>query len=113
MAKTTIEPYLSFPGTAEKAIDFYVKCFDGEIMFLSRFSDLPAEDAEVGRNVDPNLILHATVKIGESPLMMSDDPGPNFVHGNHMAVTWSTDENNNSAPFGTTSLKMELPFKWS
>lgn len=46
--------------------------------------------------------------------MMSDDPGPNFLHGNHMAVTWSTDDEqqlrtvwNNFVAEGAT-VKMEL-----
>lgn len=90
MPKSQIEPYVSFPGNAVEAIAFYEKVFDAERMFMSQFKDLPEGEGEM--QGDPEHILHATIKIGETPLMISDDPGPNFKAGNQIALTWSTDD---------------------
>lgn len=91
MSKSRIEPYVSFPGNAAEAIAFYEKMFDAEKMFLSQFKDLPEGSDDM--DGDPDHILHVTLQIGETPLMISDDPGPNFRSGNQIALTWSTDDN--------------------
>lgn len=36
-----LTPYVSFPGTAEEAMNFYKSVFGGELM-LSRWSAMPA-----------------------------------------------------------------------
>lgn len=90
MSKSRIEPYVSFPGNAEEAIAFYEKVFDTKPSFISRFKDLPEGNEEM--QGDPEQILHATVPIGETPLMVSDDPGPTFQSGNQIGLTWSTDD---------------------
>lgn len=90
MKKPKIEPYLSFPGNAAEALAFYEKMFDGEVMFVSHFKDLPEGSGEMWG--DPEHILHATVQIGETPLMMSDDPSPSFRSGNQIGLCWSTED---------------------
>lgn len=90
MSKSRIEPYLSFPGNAAEALSFYEKAFDGKAGFISHFKDLPEDQGDMDGN--PEHILHATVQIGETPLMMSDDPSPNFRSGNQIGLCWSTDD---------------------
>ena len=64
-----IAPYL-FHGTCEQALNFYVKCFGGEIVGLNRFEGSPME-----QNVKPedkNKIMHATFVAGDLTFMASD-----------------------------------------
>jgi len=65
-----LEPYIFFHGTCEEALNFYAKCFGGEITQLSRMSDAPTE-----HHVDPswsNKIMHASFVAGDVKFMASD-----------------------------------------
>lgn len=68
--------YLMYDGNCERAIEFYQNKLGAEVLFKSYFNEMPASD-------DPNCqippgaedkIMHATLKVGESELMMCDDP---------------------------------------
>jgi len=64
-----ITTYLFFDGRCEEAIGLYEECFGAEVLFVMRYKDGPPH------LVPPNgeeLIFHATVKIGETVLNMSD-----------------------------------------
>ena len=39
-----LEPYLFFHGKCEEALKFYVTCFNGEIVHLSRVAGSPMEE---------------------------------------------------------------------
>lgn len=92
MSRSQLEPYLSFPGNANEALDFYAQCFDSQPDFVSQYKDIPEPDAEMFAGVDPELILHASIRLGSSQLMVSDDSSPTFQSGGQVAVTWSTDD---------------------
>ena len=65
-----LEPYIFFHGTCEEALNFYAKCFGGEIAQLSRMSDAPSE-----HQGDPswsNKIMHASFVAGDLKFMASD-----------------------------------------
>jgi PhnB protein len=65
-----LEPYLFFHGRCEEALNFYKECLGGEIVFMSRFADAPAE-----MNVDASYrdkVMHATFVAGEVKFMASD-----------------------------------------
>lgn len=67
--------YISFPGEAEAAINFYKEVLDAEIVMLSRMGDGPME-------IPPHLkdkIMHARIKIGESILYISDTFDNNHI----------------------------------
>jgi len=68
-----VQPYLSFEGRCEEAIEFYRRAVGAEVQMLMRFKDSP-EPAPEGK-VAPgseNKVLHAAFKIGESIVMASD-----------------------------------------
>jgi PhnB protein len=68
-----VQPYLSFEGRCEEAIEFYRRAVGAEVQMLMRFKDSPEPPPE--GKVAPgseNKVLHAAFKIGESIVMASD-----------------------------------------
>jgi len=71
-----VNPYIAFKGNCREAIEFYKSALDAEVLFTqtvgeSRMSDMgPAEN-----------IMHCTVKVGNSTIMMCDDPRPDDAAG--------------------------------
>ncbi|WP_035608951.1 VOC family protein [Haloferula sp. BvORR071] len=67
-----IEPYLwGFNGRCEEAIEFYKKALGAEVQMLMRFGESP-EKCEGGSTPPDNNIMHSSIKIGDSVLMLSD-----------------------------------------
>jgi len=68
-----IQPYLSFDGRCEEALEFYKKAVGAQVDMLMRLKDAP-EQPPPGA-VPPgseNKIMHASFRIGDSMLMASD-----------------------------------------
>lgn len=65
-----LEPYLFFHGTCEEALNFYARCFGGEIAALSRFAGSPLE-ADVDESFR-NKVMHASFAAGDLKFMASD-----------------------------------------
>jgi PhnB protein len=91
MSIKSLNPYLNFDGTAEKAIKHYENALgakvEGEIM---RFAEVP------GMEFPPeyrNRVMHAMLKIGGGVVMISDcPPGAPLAHGNRCSVTLHLDD---------------------
>lgn len=66
-----ITPYATFPGNCREVLDFYQSAIGAEIVFVQTVGDSPMK--EMG---PADKIMHATIKFGESNLMMSDDMQP-------------------------------------
>jgi PhnB protein len=69
-----LQPYLFFPGTAEAAIAFYKEALGAEPQMLMRYKDSP-EPPPPGV-VPPGFedkVMHASVAVGDSAFMLSDD----------------------------------------
>jgi PhnB protein len=68
-----IEPYLFFNGRCEEAIDFYKAALGAETTMLMRVSESP--EPEMSSRLPPGSgqkIMHASLRIGDTSLMMSD-----------------------------------------
>lgn len=63
-------PYLNFDGRAGEALEFYRQALDAEILQQIRFGDRP--EACEGQPVNPQKIMHATVRVGAATLFASD-----------------------------------------
>ncbi|HUQ38988.1 MAG TPA: VOC family protein [Acidimicrobiales bacterium] len=63
--------YLMFAGNCREAFTRYNEIFGGELTLLTAGDVPPGADAPPG---DPNLIMHAALKVGDALLMASDDP---------------------------------------
>jgi PhnB protein len=68
-----IEPYLFFNGHCEEAIDFYKQALGAEVAMLMRISESPqAHPAGLLPPGSGNKIMHASLQIGDTSVMMSD-----------------------------------------
>ena len=66
-----VEPYLFLDGRCEEALDFYKKAIGAEVTALIRFKDSP-DPTMVHGGADPNKILHAVFRVGDTTIMTSD-----------------------------------------
>ena len=68
-----IESYLFFNGRCEEAIAFYKRALGAEVLMLMRNNEAP-EPAPPGMLPagSENKVMHATLRIGTSNLMLSD-----------------------------------------
>ncbi len=67
-----VQPYLTFEGRCEEAIEFYKKALGAEVTMLMRFKDNPEP---AGCPLPPGCedkVMHASFRIGETELMASD-----------------------------------------
>ncbi len=65
-----VQPYLSFEGRCEEAVEFYRNALGAEVMALVRFKDSPDPGMCVQGADDK--VMHASLRIGESTVMASD-----------------------------------------
>jgi PhnB protein len=91
MAK--VNPYLTFNGNCEEAMNFYRSVFKTEFVTMVRFKDFPKESNEMPENT-LNQIMHAALPIGkETMLMACDSPRafPPVAFGQHLSLSVSAD----------------------
>jgi PhnB protein len=68
-----VQPYLSFEGRTEEAIEFYKKALGAQVDMLMRHKDSPDEPPP--GMIPPgseNKIMHASFRVGDSVIMASD-----------------------------------------
>ena len=68
--KRTVQPYLSFEGRCEEALDFYRKAIGAETTVLMRYKDSP--DPGMCAPGEGDKVMHASVRIGETTILASD-----------------------------------------
>ncbi|MFG0260177.1 MAG: VOC family protein [Phycisphaerales bacterium JB041] len=116
---TKIEPYLTFGGRCEEALEFYTKALGAKVEMAMRFSESPEPMPE--GMVPPgfeNKIMHASVMIGESRVMASDGCGEGTEYsGFSLSVSVKTEGEadaafNALADGGTVTMPLEKTF-WS
>jgi PhnB protein len=66
-----VQPYLFFEGQCEEAIAFYRGAVGAEVQMLMRYKDAPEQGAASPPS-PPDKIMHASLKIGQSTVLMSD-----------------------------------------
>src|SRR4051812_5935784 len=69
-----LNPYISFPGTARDAMEFYESVFGGTLA-LSTFGDLGA-----GEHGNPDQIMHGMLETGGGFTLMASDMPPGMEH---------------------------------
>jgi PhnB protein len=77
MTSPVLEPYLFLGGRAEEAIEFYRTALKGEVQMKMLYKESPEKSAMPMPPGWENKVMHASVKIGNINLMMSDGCGPN------------------------------------
>jgi PhnB protein len=65
-----VQPYLFFDGRCQEAIDFYRQTLGAEVLMQMAFKDSPEPTMTPPGSGDK--IMHASLRIGETDIMMSD-----------------------------------------
>ena len=73
---------LNFQGQAEQAFIFYQSVFGGEFSMISRYGDMPPTEGITLSEVDKSLILHVSLPINESTVLMGSDVNDQFCAAN-------------------------------
>ncbi len=63
-----VSPYIAFRGNCREAIEFYKAAVGAEEVYAQTYGNSPM--SEMGQ---PDAIMHCTIKIGDSNVMMCDD----------------------------------------
>jgi len=71
-----VNPYITFKANCRHAIEFYKGALDAQVLFIQKVGDSPMSDMG-----PPENIMHCTIKVGNSTIMMSDDPRPDSAAG--------------------------------
>ena len=81
-----LNPYISFPGNAREAMEFYKRVFGGTLA-LSRFG-------EYGGEQNPDGIMHGMLETERGFTLMGADTPPGMEHkpGDNIAVSVSGDD---------------------
>lgn len=84
MPATGVSAYLNFNGNASEAIALYQRALGAQITFIQRFGDTPEISAP---EETADRVMHATLSIGSSSLMISDAmPGDAVTPGTNTHV---------------------------
>ena len=67
-----VQPYLSFEGRAQEAIDFYKSALGAKVDVIMHFKDAPPEVQSQMSPQSRDKIMHAAFKIGDTQVMASD-----------------------------------------
>jgi PhnB protein len=65
-----VQPYLSFEGRCEEALQFYGRALGAKVEMLMRYKDAP--DQTMCTPGNENKVMHSAFKIGDSTVMASD-----------------------------------------
>ncbi|HTT49388.1 MAG TPA: VOC family protein [Pseudolabrys sp.] len=65
-----IQPYIFFEGRCEEAIEFYKSALGAKVEMLMRYKQAP--DQSMISPGSAEKVMHATIKIGDATVLMSD-----------------------------------------
>ena len=82
-----IQPYLSFEGRADEAIEFYKKAIDAKVDMLMRFKEAPDQSMVTPESKDK--VMHAALHAGDTQLLMSDGRCTGSANFNGIALALS------------------------
>jgi len=73
-----VQPYLSFEGRCEEALDFYKQAIGAQVEVMMRFKeappmgDQPPGEGCAGPMPDGEKVLHSSFKVGDAVVMATD-----------------------------------------
>ena len=67
-----VQPYLSFEGRCEEAINFYKSTVGAKVEMMMRFKEAPADQQATISAEAKDKVMHAALKIGDATVMASD-----------------------------------------
>jgi PhnB protein len=84
-----VQPYLSFEGRCEEAINFYKSTVCAKVEMMMRYKEAPADQQAMISPESKDKVMHAALKIGEATVMASDGycTGKSSFSGVSLALT--------------------------
>jgi PhnB protein len=84
-----VNPYISFKGNCREAVEFYKDKLGAEVLFLGTWGDSPMKG-----KVPDDMIMHCTLKIGDSHIMACDSPSEEYPVnvGNNISLAIGMDD---------------------
>jgi len=67
-----VQPYLSFEGRAQEALDFYKSALGATVDVVMLFKDAPPEVQPHIQERSKNKVMHASFRVGDTQIMASD-----------------------------------------
>jgi len=85
---STLNPYLTFPGTAREAMEFYRDVFGGELT-VTTFAEFGLSDVP-----NPEHVMHARLDTSAGYVLMASDtaPGVTMTPGSAITISISGDD---------------------
>jgi PhnB protein len=71
-----VNPYITFNGNCREAIELYKTALDAQVLFTQTLGESPMSHLGPAEN-----IMHSTIKVGNSTIMMADDLSPDGKAG--------------------------------
>jgi PhnB protein len=86
--QTRLNPYISFSGNAQEAMEFYETVFGGKLEMTNYLDGGMSQDADQGK-----LIMHAMLEADNGVTFMASDvpPGAEYVPGTNVQISLSGD----------------------
>src|SRR3954467_4084147 len=103
-----VSPYIAFKGNCREAIEFYTSALDAEVLFTQTVGESPMSDMGPAAN-----IMHCTIKVGDSKIMMCDDmrPGTPAGVGNISLAIGMNDPERAKRIFGNLARSVVMPLE--
>lgn len=76
-----VNPYIAFKGNCQEAIDFYTGALDAQLLFSQKWGETPHSAPGM-----EDKIMHATLKVGDSQIMMCDTPDSEVAAGGNISL---------------------------
>ncbi len=67
-----VQPYLSFEGRCEEAIEFYKNAVGAKVDMMMRFKEAPADQQAMITPESKDKVMHAAFRIGDTQVLASD-----------------------------------------
>jgi PhnB protein len=93
MSQPAVEPYLTFSGRCEEALEFYQQALDAKVEMVMRFDESPdpVPEGMLAPGFDKK-IMHAAFRVGKSLIMASDGCNATETFGGFSLSISLTDE---------------------
>ena len=73
------QPYLFLNGRCEAAVEFYRANLGAEVTMMMRFNEMPTSEGPLLPSGSEHKIMHLSLQIGDTTVMMSDGMGDGEV----------------------------------
>ncbi len=100
MVGTSLIPFLEMNGSANEAIDLYVKALDAKVTYMLRFGDMPENPEAPLPPEKRDWVNYAVLKIGDSELQITDNvTGNTYEKGTQISIVVQTDDKEKAAQY--------------